>query len=185
MGRLIIVDECLNHQLTEQLIGRGRPAVSGFELGLSGLEDEPMLRKLHADVTEPWVLITSDDVMPAEHADVIDEIGATIATIDGEWDRICKAHDLVLNQDEFGKEAIHRWAHVIAEQEAGQIHRYTPVSHTPWRARTKHEKKAEQKAKKAAAQKRGVKAPAVRKAAAKKARKAPVKKAARKRTTPK
>lgn len=117
-----------------------------MDLGTTGLDDEPMLRKIAADIKRPWVLVTADDMMPAEHADVIEEIEATIATIDGEWEKCCNAHDLNLTQDQFSKEAIHRWAHIIAALRPGEIRRLTPVSHTPWRARTKHEQRAERKA---------------------------------------
>lgn len=145
MDPLIIVDESLDSRIASELKGRGRDSVSHMDLGTTGLDDEPMLRKLAADIQRPWVLVTADDVMPAEHADAIDEIHATIATIDGEWEKCCAAHDLNLTQDQFSKEAIHRWAHIIASQQPGEIFRYTPISHTVWRARNKHERKAELK----------------------------------------
>jgi hypothetical protein len=101
------------------------------------LLDEDMLRKLEA-LDYPWVLVTADDAMPAEHAGTIARVSATIATIDGEWEACCKANGLTLTQDQFAKESIQRWAHLIAAQKAGEIRRYTPKKHSVWKARRQH-----------------------------------------------
>jgi hypothetical protein len=149
---LIVVDESLDLRLAEEISGRGREATSHEEVGTTGLEDEPMLRKLAADLGgRHWVLVTADDAMPAEHAEVIEELQVTIATIHGDYKRVCDAHDLTMTQEQFRRDSVHRWLHIIAAQERGEIRRYTPVGHAPWRARIRHEKKAERAAARAKA----------------------------------
>lgn len=73
-----------------------------------------MLRKLANDLSKrDWVLVTADDAMPAEHADVIAEIEGTIATIHGDWKKVCEAHDLTMTQEQFRRDSIHRWLQII------------------------------------------------------------------------
>lgn len=143
MERVIVVDENFDHRFAKQLTERGRRAFSYKQVGTGGLEDEHVIKKIVESMTEPWVLLTADDSMPAEHAELIAEVQATIATIDGEWKKHCQARGLNLDRDQFSKEAAHRWAHSIAEQEEGRIERYTPSGHTRWAPRDQHIRKVE------------------------------------------
>ena len=99
--------------------------------------DEELLREL-AKQTYEWVLVTADDRMPFEHYSAIAESVSTIATIDGEWEKCCKKNDLQLNQQQFQRETIQRWAHILSEQSTGSIRRYSPVRNTEWTTRRKY-----------------------------------------------
>jgi len=137
VDRTIVIDEDLDHRIARDLRERGRKATSHKTLGTTHLLDGEMLERL-AVLDYPWVLVTGDDAMPAEHAATIARIGATIATIDGEWEACCEANGLILTQDQFAKETIQRWAHVIAAQDAGSVRRYTPKKASAWKARRQH-----------------------------------------------
>jgi hypothetical protein len=63
---------------------------------------------------EDWILVTADDRMPLDHADTIEAIAATIATIDPR-----RRDDY--NVDQWRREIVHRWAHAIHEQDAGSV----------------------------------------------------------------
>jgi hypothetical protein len=101
--------------------------VSLASLRLNALEDEPMLRAL-ADryLNERYVLVTADDAMPATHGSVLDETATTLATLDGRWKRSG------LPQEAYKCEVVHRWAHVMAAQKSGTIHRYSIGGHRLW-----------------------------------------------------
>jgi hypothetical protein len=86
----------------------------------------------------PWVLLTGDDFMPCEHADLIGDAKATVATVDGEWQAACARGSADMTQQEFKRDTVHRWAHSIAEQEAATVRRYTPWNNAPWTLRKKH-----------------------------------------------
>lgn len=125
--RLLVVDESLSPRIASELRRRGREARSFGHLGLKGEKDPQALRKLFA-----WyprcVLLTSDDSMPLEHADVLQEVGATLATIDP-----IRPPGYLLDQWE--RDVAHRWAHAIQAQESGLIKRYTLAGARPWTSR--------------------------------------------------
>lgn len=126
--RLLIVDESLSKHLASQLEQRGRRAMSNERLGLARFKDEPLLRAIATlPETEP-VLVTNDDGMPGEHAGLITKLGLTIATVDGKrkagWGR-----------EEWKKEIVHRWAHVMHAQAPGTQRRYGLSKHAPWTRR--------------------------------------------------
>ena len=76
-----------------------------------------------------WVLLTGDDNMPSEHAEIVD--GLTIATVDGRWE------GRGFTQEQWKWETCHRWAHYIAEvHPPATIRRFSPFSHRPWTPRT-------------------------------------------------
>ncbi len=85
--------------------------------------------------SDPWVLVTADDKMPDEHRDRVRDLGATLATIDGSWEAFCARHSLELSQEHFKRETVHRWAHVMQEQDDGEVRRYTPLNHAAWKKR--------------------------------------------------
>jgi hypothetical protein len=126
--RLLIVDEGLDARLASQLEGRGRRAMSTDRLGLKKLKDEPLLQALARLPETAPILVTTDDAMPGEHEKLLDKLGLTVATIDGRrkpgWP-----------PEEWKRETIHRWAHVIQVQEPGTCRRYSPAGHDLWRER--------------------------------------------------
>ena len=132
MSRLLILDASISTRLARELKERGRPAVSTAELGLGRLLDDALLRAL-AERDDEWVLVAADDKMPFEHPETVKEAGATIATVDGAWKAFCQRHALSLTQEQFKRDSVHRWAHVIAEQDAQEVRRYTPMNHALWR----------------------------------------------------
>lgn len=90
-----------------------------------------MLRGVPEKVTEPWVLVTADDKMPKAHAELIEELKATIATIDP------ALTDEYGSTEHWRRDVIHRWVHVIQYQDEGTIVRYSMRGRRPWKWRPK------------------------------------------------
>lgn len=127
---VLLIDASINKRVATELRKRGREAVSVHQLGLGGHLDPQLLRAAHERyLSAEWVLVTSDDSMPATHADVVAELGATIATLDGRWRRYSD------DQEAYKREVVHRWVHTMAEQEQGTVRRYTPNAHRLWTPR--------------------------------------------------
>ncbi len=83
---ILVIDADLNKRIATELKRRGRQAVALSELHLRHVKDPELLRALAAHFGDkPWILVTGDDNMPAVHADVIHEVGATLATVDPRW----------------------------------------------------------------------------------------------------
>lgn len=109
---------------------RGRRAVSAAEIGVDRLEDPPLLRWLAETYGgEPFVLVTGDDAMPAEHGGLIRELGLTIATVDGRWSTSGLDHEA------WKREIVHRWAHAMQAQPDGLVRRYSVHWYRPWTRR--------------------------------------------------
>jgi hypothetical protein len=121
-ARLLVVDETLDRRLAEGLRLRGRHAGSAEELGLAGLADPGLLDAVRALGGDP-VLLTADDGLPGAR----DADGLTIAVID-----VRTGADAGLGPR---REAVHRWAHLIAAQRPGSARRYGVARHGAWRAR--------------------------------------------------
>jgi len=138
LTRLLVIDACVSHRVAPELVKRGRPSSSWKALKLGRLADDDLLRRV-AEIDEPWVLVTADDKMPAEWTETISELGATIATIEGLWEKFCQAHNLHLTQEQFIRDSVHRWSHVMQGQEQGEIRRYNPLSHAVWKPRKRYE----------------------------------------------
>ncbi|HEX4340969.1 MAG TPA: hypothetical protein VH062_33905 [Polyangiaceae bacterium] len=86
MPNHLVIDASLAKRLAAELRGRGRDATALSQLGLHKLEDPEMLRAVAERFgATPWILATGDDDMPAEHADVLAELRATVATVDPRW----------------------------------------------------------------------------------------------------
>lgn len=102
--------------------------MSAERLGLKGLKDEPLLLAVSKLPEVDPVLVTGDDAMPAEHGKLLGKLGLTVATVDGRrkpgWP-----------PEEWKKETVHRWAHIIQLQEPGICRRYSVAGHDPWRER--------------------------------------------------
>ena len=137
MPLLLIIDESLDKRLATELKARGHAAETHASIGFTSIKDPGVLDML-AEIETPWVLVTGDDFMPAEHAEKLAEIGATVAVVDGEWEKACAMHEVERTQEEFKRDTVHRWAHSIEEQEAGTIRRYTPWRNDKWTLRKKH-----------------------------------------------
>lgn len=99
--------------------------------------DHELLARL-ARLEDEWTLVTGDDRMPFAHADVVSKLKSTIATVDGEWEKYCRSRGLGLSQEQFKQETVHRWAHVMADQSEGEVHRYSPSRNRIWTPRQKY-----------------------------------------------
>jgi hypothetical protein len=136
-SRLLFIDESLSKRLAAVLKHRGRAAVSSSELKLLELKDEPLLREVYKN-GEDIVFVTADDDLPREHAGVLKEVGATVATVApferGKW--VC--HPGVLSDEEAWKrEIVNRWAHAMQEQPKRTHKRYYLNGGRRWRPRKK------------------------------------------------
>lgn len=123
--RLIVVDADINKRLATELDFRGRRARSLASFQLHGSLDDVVLTRLNDRLEVPWVLLTGDDHMPFDHGELIDELGVTIATVD-------RRNPAGVLPDTYRRDVGHRWAHVIAEQPAGTVRRYSLGSHRAW-----------------------------------------------------
>jgi len=144
MARWVIVDESLDKGLARQLSARGRDAASLQQLGLNGRDDPDVISELGNLERTDWVLVTADDAMPWEHGDQLHSIGATVATIDGEWARLVEKNGLAgtMDHESFKCETVHRWVHQMAEQEAGTFYRYNAFrGGRPWKVRRQHKQR--------------------------------------------
>jgi hypothetical protein len=129
LGRMLVMDESLNEQrLAAELKRRGLNACSRRSLGLAG-NDTELLRALFGTYPE-HVLVTADDHMPGEHADLVAALGATIATIDGRRPPAYRAH-----QEHWENHVVHRWAHAMQVQPHATCRRYRATAHRPWSRR--------------------------------------------------
>lgn len=130
--RLIIVDADLPRRLAPELAKRERPARSTAELGLSEFNDPQLLQELALRFeSQPWILITGDDAMPAEHGETIVKARATVATIHPE-------QPPGITQDAWRRDIVHRWAHVFQTQADGEVRRYHGSGSRRWTARRRH-----------------------------------------------
>lgn len=127
MARVVVIDSSLNPRLSTELKSRGRLAVRTAELGLKRSLDPELLREL-SDRFDDFVLVTADDAMPHEHAELVTELSATIATIDP---RIPSSY----NADSWGREIVHRWVHRMETQPNGSSRRYSIGPPRPWTKR--------------------------------------------------
>src|SRR5215210_8338833 len=124
--RLLVIDENLPRRLSTELTNRGRSARRLSELGLKGANDVELLTRLAGD-HDDWILVTADDRMPLDHAETIEALGATIATVG-------PRRRGGYNVDQWRREIVHRWAHAIHEQEPGTVMRYSLGGRRAWRA---------------------------------------------------
>ena len=123
----LVIDECLSTRLATELTLRGRPATSIVSRGLRGLEDPQVFEALR-DLGEPYVIVTADAAMPLDWMGAIEAAGATVAVIDSR-------HTADYLVAEWYRDVTHRWAHVMKDQPAGSVHRYTVRGHREWRPR--------------------------------------------------
>ena len=128
---ILVIDADLNKRIATELKRRGRDAIALSELGLRHQKDPDLLRALaHHFGERPWVLVTGDDNMPVVHAAVIAEVSATIATIDPR-----RPQDYAENEDGWGREVAHRWAHLMERQPPSTVRRYSDGGGRTWTRR--------------------------------------------------
>ncbi len=129
-----MIDACIGKAVAARLRDRGRNAISTASIDLAkGVEDPDLLRGLadRFNGNEPWVLVTGDDSMPAEHGAIIKETEATVATIlpvrpDG------------VSEYEWLTDVIHRQAHLMQAQAEQSVRRYAFDSSRVWTPRRRH-----------------------------------------------
>ena len=126
--RLLVIDEDIDGRIAGEIRKRDRLARSLADLGYAGLKDRLLLERLAAELDE-YVLVTGDDAMPGDHAELISRLGTTIATIDGRRDAEY-ATDSTWRRD-----VLHRWAHAMQLQLPGSIIRYSNASRRRWTRR--------------------------------------------------
>lgn len=132
--RLLVVDADLPKSLAGSLRKRAREAVSAADLGLAhDVKDPELLRGLVAlyNGKRDWILVTGDDIMPAEHGPVIIETRATIATIFADYPRDVTEHA-------WRVDVVQRWAHAMQEQPLRTVRRYTLSGSKVWQPRRRH-----------------------------------------------
>jgi len=98
-------------------------------LSHGGYKDEQLLPAIAAAYPGA-VLVTSDDNMPAVHAEVLRQTRVTLATIAPQRD---PGH----SADEWDHEIVHRWAHRMETQSSSTIKRYSLSGGRTWRLRTR------------------------------------------------
>jgi hypothetical protein len=125
--RLLFLDEDVPKRLARELSDRGRNAVSIYSEELQGTLDPDLIRLLAGRHGSDVILITANESMPIEHVAVLREFALTVAVIDG-------MHEDT-HQDAWKRETVHRWAHVMEDQDPGTIRRYSPRSQSPWKRR--------------------------------------------------
>lgn len=125
--RTLVVDENLPKRLATELRYRGRDAQPVGALGLRGSSDPELLRKLAAQLDD-WLLITADDSLPEEHSGALQDVHGTVATVRPEREEGWPL-------DPWRREIVHRWAHVMHDQEASTVRRYSLRRHALWRRR--------------------------------------------------
>lgn len=127
---VLFIDASINKRLATELSNRGRDAVSAQAMGWKNLKDPPLMHAAarHFGAAD-WVMVTSDDRMPLTHGPIVAELRITLATLDGRWERYSD------DQEAYKRDVVHRWAHVMAEQEPGHVRRYSPSTHRLWTPR--------------------------------------------------
>jgi hypothetical protein len=115
-ANLLILDADLNKRLQTELNARGLAAAATSSLHLSRSIDEVLLARIQERYANtPFVLITADDHMLLEHAS--NAAGVTIAVVDPLFPDTYKT-------DAWRRDVVHRWAHSMRNQPAGDWVRY-------------------------------------------------------------
>lgn len=128
--RTLVIDASLNRRLVGELKGRGRAAVSVADLGLGRSTDAELLRGLARRLADiEWVLVTADDTLPEEQAELIETLSVTVATV--EW----RSRAPRAGREQAARDTCHRWAHAMATQSPGSRRRYSPERNRRWTSR--------------------------------------------------
>ncbi len=124
--RLLYLDEDVPKRLSPELKARGRNVLSIYTDRRTGTLDPDLITMLAARFGDAVVLVTANESMPIDHAEVLQSSGLTLAVIDGDHD---------MPQDSWRRETVHRWAHLMENQERGTWRRYSPYRQGAWRRR--------------------------------------------------
>lgn len=128
--RTLVIDSSLSRRIAAELKGRGRRAVAVAELGLGRASDPELLKSLARRLGgQDWLLVTADDWLPAEQADLVASLDLTLATV------VWAGGGPAARREQEARETCHRWAHAMAAQAAGSARRYRPDGHRPWSGR--------------------------------------------------
>jgi len=112
----------MNWKLSRELARRGfQGATSVRTLNIGGKKDGALIKWLSTHA-EPCTLITWDNKMPLNHRSELDHFGLTLAVVD---DRVRRDG---LNEEEFYRDVVHRWAHRMQLQAPGERRRYSRTS---------------------------------------------------------
>lgn len=130
---MLFIDGSLNHRrIASELRRRGRAAESAAQRGLDrSVFDDDLLRGV-AELYEDAVIVTADDHMPDEWAAVIAELGSTIANV---APCVGPVAALYTSEDQWERDTVQRWAHVMQLQARNTVRRYSPTSNRRWRRR--------------------------------------------------
>lgn len=122
---VLILDENMPKRLRTELNNRNRQTYRTLELGAGGT-DPQVIKHLTTHLNYDWILVTADDAMPREHRPLLASYGVTVATI-----AVTPAPTYSI--DQWRRDVVHRWAHVMQAQSSGSIKRYWFHRHTAWR----------------------------------------------------
>lgn len=125
--RLLYLDEDVPKRLATELRRRGRNALTVYADEKKGTLDGDLLRMLYERFGHDVVLITANESMPIEHEAALTDTGIALAVIDGEHGDT--------PQEDWKRETVHRWAHLMESQDAGLWRRYSPYRRGPWTRR--------------------------------------------------
>lgn len=115
----LVLDEDINWKIALELAARGYAVTSSEQMGLAGRRvKDPVWLYILSRQPEPCILISFDNKMPTRHRDDLKRRKSTVAYIDS------KAPRGGLSREQYTREAIHRWAHRIAQQPAGTLYKY-------------------------------------------------------------
>lgn len=92
-----------------------------------GLKDPDLLNRIAKECPDA-VLVTTDDHLPDEHAELVAKLRVTLAIVDA-------VAASGYSEEEWKHEVVHRWAHRMVDQPSGTIRRYGLRGSTPWRPR--------------------------------------------------
>lgn len=116
--RRLVLDEDMNWKLAKELQRRGLlNATSNKELELLGKKDGALIKAL-SQSHEPCVLVAWDNRMMKAHAAELQHFGLTVAVVDKKADRGG------LTDEQYYREVIHRWAHLMKRQAEGSVVKY-------------------------------------------------------------
>jgi hypothetical protein len=120
----LLLDESISSGLATELRGRRPSARTVAELGLSGAGDADLLRAI-ADRAPGAVLVTTDEHLPGEQAELLRSLGVTVAVVSG---RRPEDYDV----EAWKREVVHRHAHAMERQAAGTVRSYGLAGSRPW-----------------------------------------------------
>jgi hypothetical protein len=125
--RLLYLDEDLPKRLATELNRRGRHALSIYRDERKGTLDGDLVTMLYERFGQGVVLVTANESMPIQHEDALRTTGIALAIVDGDHGDV--------PQEAWKRETVHRWAHLIEEQEPGLWRRYSPHRRGKWTLR--------------------------------------------------